>query len=164
MPAERSISVVIAVYNGEAMIGDAVASVLAQTLPPAEVIVVDDGSSDGTPAVVDRIAAGEPRVRRLRQDPNQGQAAALNRGVAEARGAYLAFLDADDVWRPDKLARQAALLDARPELEVVYGLTMQRRIHPAPRPGAEAPTAASDVPAVPAYLPGAMLIRRAAFD
>ena len=180
MPAEQpteraagTISVVIAVHDGEAMIGDAIASVLAQTRPPSEVIVVDDGSSDGTAAVVDGISAGHPLVRRVRQDPNQGQAAALNRGVAEARGAYLAFLDADDVWRPDKLARQAARLDGRPELDVVYGLVVQRRLRPALPSGAPAMSAEADPPAgpgaveagaVPAYLPGAMLIRRAAFD
>jgi glycosyltransferase involved in cell wall biosynthesis len=172
MPAERpdagsaaTISVVIAVYNGEALIGDAIASVLGQTLPPTEVIVVDDGSSDGTAAVVGGIAAAQPSVRCLRLDPNQGQAAALNRGVADAGGAYLAFLDADDVWRPDKLARQAGLLDARPELDVVYGMAVQRRIRPqADAAGAPEAADALALPAVPAYLPGAMLIRRAAFD
>ena len=154
--AAAPVSVVIAVYNGEATIGDAIASVVGQTLPPQEIIVVDDGSDDATPAVVDRLAAAHASVRRLRQDPNAGQAAALNRGVAEARAAYLAFLDADDVWMPDKLARQIALFAADPALDVVYGLARQRWA----RPG----EVGREGPPVPARLPGAMLIRRAAFD
>jgi glycosyltransferase involved in cell wall biosynthesis len=150
------VSVVIAVYDGEATIGDAIASVLTQTLPPLEIIVVDDGSQDGTPAVLDRIAKAHACLRWLRQERNGGQAAALNRGVSAARGAFLAFLDADDVWMPDKLARQLARFAADPALDVVFGLAKQRWV----RPG----EAAREGPPVPARLPGAMLIRRAAFD
>jgi len=150
------VSVVIAVYDGEATIGDAIASVRGQTLLPLEIIVVDDGSVDGTPAVLDRLARDHAGLRLVRQDPNAGQAAALNRGVGEARGAYLAFLDADDVWMPDKLARQLAFFDADPALDVVYGFARQRWV----RPG----EAGREEPPVPARLPGAMLIRRAAFD
>jgi glycosyltransferase involved in cell wall biosynthesis len=150
------VSVVIAVYNGEATIGEAIASVLGQTLAPLEIIVVDDGSEDRTPAIVDQLALAHACLRRVRQDPNAGQAAALNRGIAEACGAYLAFLDADDVWMPDKSARQVAMLAADPTLDVVYGLAKQRWAHPG-EVGLEGP-------AVPAYLPGAMLIRRETFD
>jgi len=154
--AAAPVSVVIAVYDGEATIGDAIASVLVQTRPPLEIIVVDDGSNDGTPALLERLARAHPSVRTLRQDPNAGQAAALNRGVGEARGAHLAFLDADDVWMPDKLALQLALFDAEPDLDAVYGLARQRWS----RPGA----ADRESDPVPARLPGALLIRRAAFD
>lgn len=150
------VSVVIAVYDGEATIGDAITSVLAQTRQPLEIIVVDDGSNDGTPAVLDRIAKAHACLRCLRQNPNQGQAAALNRGISEARGAFLAFLDADDVWMPDKLARQLARFAADPALDVVYGLAKQRWVQPG--------EIAREDPPVPARLPGAMLIRRAAFD
>src|SRR5262245_39118970 len=112
-----TVSVIVAVYNGERFIADALRSILAQTAPADEVIVIDDGSTDGTGAVVARF----PDVRCLRREANGGQASALNWGVASARGAYLAFLDADDVWEPDKLARQLAAFAADPALDVVYG-------------------------------------------
>lgn len=151
-----SVSVVIPVYNGEATIVDAVASVLAQTEPAFEVLVVDDGCDDHTPALVDALAAKHSCVRRLRQDPNAGQAAALNLGIAAATGTFLAFLDADDVWLPDKLARQLACFAANPQLDVVYGHARQCWMLPG--------RAMQEGPAVPAYLPSAMLIRRAAMD
>jgi glycosyltransferase involved in cell wall biosynthesis len=156
--APFTISVVIAVWNGEATIAEALASVLAQTLAPSEVIVVDDGSDDGTRTVVERVAQASLAVpvHLLRLDRNGGQAAALNHGIARAAGAYVAFLDADDVWMPDKLAAQVALFRAQPELDVVYGFTRQRWIGGAGGGREQAP--------VPAYLPGAMLIRRAALD
>ena len=86
-PSDTSVSAIVAVYNGERFIADALASILAQTTPPDEVVVVDDGSTDGTGAVVARF----PGVRCLRRDANGGQASALNWAVASTRGAYLAF-------------------------------------------------------------------------
>jgi len=153
---QATVSAVMAVYNGEATVAEAIASMLAQTLPPLEIIVVDDGSDDGTPAILDGLVAGNACVRRVRQDPNAGQAAALNRGIAQAQGSYLAFLDADDIWMPDKLECQLALLAADPDLDVVYGLARQRWVRQGDMGQAGS--------AVPAYLPGAMLIRRPAFD
>lgn len=100
------ISCVVPVYNGERFVGEAIDSILAQTYRPLEVIVVDDGSTDGTPAIVQGYG---PPVRSVRQD-NAGPAAARNRGVAEARGELVGFLDADDLWHPEKLARQLAVL------------------------------------------------------
>jgi glycosyltransferase involved in cell wall biosynthesis len=94
------ISVLIAVYNGEAFIARAVDSALAQDFPNFEVIVVDDGSTDSTGLI---LRGYGDKIRSLRQD-NHGQPAALNRGAAIARGEYVAFLDADDWWREDKLA------------------------------------------------------------
>jgi len=150
----RSVSVLIAVHDGERFIADALGSVLAQTAPPEEVLVVDDGSTDGTADVVSRFAG----VRCLRRAVNEGQASALNWAVASSRGDHLAFLDADDVWMPDKLARQLGAFDADPTLDVVYGHARQRRT------GALAAGAADEGAVLPAYLPGAMLIKRAAFD
>ncbi|HYE91583.1 MAG TPA: glycosyltransferase [Terriglobales bacterium] len=111
------VSVVIPCYDGERFVGEAIASVLAQTHGALELIVVDDGSTDGS---VERVRAiADPRVRLVTQ-ANAGVAAARNRGAAAACGEYLAFLDQDDLWRPDKLARQLETARARPEAGVVY--------------------------------------------
>jgi glycosyltransferase involved in cell wall biosynthesis len=117
MNMQSDISVIIPVYNGATYLGEAIESVLAQTLAPAEIIVVDDGSTDGSAAVADRYA---PSVRVIRQ-PNAGCGAARNTGVRHARGAYLAFLDADDLWTPDKLQQQAAARVADPGLDMIFG-------------------------------------------
>ncbi len=109
-----SISCVIPAFDAERYLGEALESVFAQTLPPDEVIVVDDGSTDGTADVAARYG---DRILYLRQD-NAGPAAARNRGVEAAAGELLAFLDADDLWHPEKLARQAARFESRPELDV----------------------------------------------
>jgi glycosyltransferase involved in cell wall biosynthesis len=107
------VSVVIAAYDAERTLGPALASALAQVPRPAEVIVVDDGSRDGTGAVV----AAFPSVRLIRQD-NQGPSAARNTGIQAASQPWVAFLDADDIWLPGKLARQFAAL-ARHESAVL---------------------------------------------
>ena len=107
MNQSLSISVVIPAYNAEGCVVRAVESVLAQSRPAMEVIVVDDGSRDATAAVAERFG---PAVRVLRQ-ANGGPAAARNHGVREAGGEWIAFLDADDAWLPQKLERQAEKLD-----------------------------------------------------
>jgi glycosyltransferase involved in cell wall biosynthesis len=111
------VSVVIPVHDREQYIGQAVASVLAQSLRELEVVVVDDGSSDATAAVVERIA--DPRVRLLRNAENQGIPRTRNRGLREARGRYVAWLDSDDVALPTRLAEQVAFLDACPQVALV---------------------------------------------
>ncbi len=102
-----SISVVIPLYNKRDEVGATLRSVLAQTLPPVEVIVVDDGSTDGGAEVVRTV--GGPSVRLISQS-NAGVSAARNRGAAQAQGAYVAFLDADDRWEPGFLAEIAAMI------------------------------------------------------
>lgn len=112
------ISVVIPAYNAGPFLAEALTSVLEQTLPPLEVIVVDDGSDDDTAEVARRFG---PRVV-LETQPNRGNGAARNRGVRMSRGAFLAFLDADDVWcRPDKLELQRAVLEHDSSLDAVFG-------------------------------------------
>jgi glycosyltransferase involved in cell wall biosynthesis len=106
--AAAAVSVVIPAYNAADTIGRALDSVAAQTAPPAEVIVVDDGSTDGTAAVV--AARTDLPIRLLASPGRGGAAAARNLGIAAARGEFIAFLDADDEWTPDKLARQLAVI------------------------------------------------------
>src|SRR3989442_10494853 len=110
------VSVVIPVYNGERYLADAIQSVRDQTYQNFEVIVVDDGSTDGSAAVAKRF--GEA-VRYVHQ-ANGGVCKARNTGLAAARGGYLAFLDQDDLWLPDKLATQVVYLDSHPEVGAVY--------------------------------------------
>jgi glycosyltransferase involved in cell wall biosynthesis len=107
------VSCVVAVYNGERFLREALDSILAQNYRPLEVIVVDDGSTDGTAA----IAAGYGERISLLHQANAGHAAARNRGIEAARGDFLAFLDADDLWRADKLTRQVERFRHRPELD-----------------------------------------------
>lgn len=110
------ISVVIPVYNRRDAVGDAVRSALAQTLPPLEVLVIDDGSTDGS---ADAAAGlGEP-VRVLRT-PNRGPSAARNTGITASRGQLIGFLDSDDVWRPQCLERLAETLQAE-RADMVFG-------------------------------------------
>lgn len=115
MPA---ISIVLPAWNAEATLGEAIASLLAQTEPDFELIVVDDGSTDGTGAVARGFAAHDPRVRPVAL-PHGGIVAALNHGLVLATGAYVARMDADDVSAPGRLAAQRAALDADPALGLV---------------------------------------------
>ncbi len=123
------ISVVIPVFNGAGFIGEAIESVLAQDEKPLEIIVVDDGSTDNSAEIAESF--GSP-VLVLRQE-NRGPAAARNRGLRAARGQYIAFLDADDLYSPDKFALQADRLDRHPGVDIVIG--KQRYLRP---PGIQA--------------------------
>lgn len=112
------VSVVIPSYNMAQYLPQAVQSVLAQSYTNLEVQIIDDGSNDDTPEVVQQWQA-DPRVRVHRQ-PNGGLPHARNQGIALTRGPFIALLDADDTWVPDKLSRQMALFQGRPEVGVVY--------------------------------------------
>lgn len=114
--ANPAVSVVIPVRNRPVLVRQAIDSVLLQTFRDFEVIVVDDGSDDNTPIVVAGYAGP---VRLIRLGPN-GVSAARNAGIAAARGRFIAFLDSDDCFEPDKLERQLALFDARPRVALVY--------------------------------------------
>jgi glycosyltransferase involved in cell wall biosynthesis len=109
------VSVVIPAFNAEAYLAETIASVLEQTAPPAEILVIDDGSTDGTA----EIARSFPAVRWIHQ-ANAGVAAALNHGVRAARGECIAFVSADDLWVPEKLRLQQDALQTVPN-RLVFG-------------------------------------------
>jgi glycosyltransferase involved in cell wall biosynthesis len=108
------ISGIVPVFNCERYLGEALESMFAQTYQPIEIIVVDDGSTDGTAGVV---ASFGDKVCYWRQE-NAGPATARNGGLSLAQGEFVAFLDADDLWHPEKLTRQMARFEARPELDL----------------------------------------------
>jgi glycosyltransferase involved in cell wall biosynthesis len=116
MTSQPEVSVIIPTWNRRELVARAIDSVLAQTRPVEEIIVIDDGSTDGTgDFLAHRYGA---RLRYVRQD-NAGVSAARNRGLALAGGRYLALLDSDDSWLPEKTALQIALLEADPRLGMV---------------------------------------------
>lgn len=111
-----TIAVVIPTYNRSRLLRRALASVMAQTRPPDEVVVVDDGSTDDTPGWIN---AEFPRLVYIRQE-HEGVSAARNRGVRECRSEWVAFLDSDDEWQPEKLGRQARALAENPDYHLCH--------------------------------------------
>jgi glycosyltransferase involved in cell wall biosynthesis len=107
-----AVSVVTPVWNAAATLAETVASVRAQGFEDWELILVDDASTDGTPELARALADPDPRIRILTLAENGGPAAARNAGIRAARGRYIAFVDADDLWRPQKLARQIGFMRA----------------------------------------------------
>lgn len=117
------VSVVMPAYNAEKYIEAAIQSVLRQTWTEFELLVIDDGSQDSTAEIAERLAAGDERIAVLRGAENAGVSASRNRGVAQAGGEWIAFLDSDDLWREDKLERQLALLERHPDAVLSYTAT-----------------------------------------
>jgi glycosyltransferase involved in cell wall biosynthesis len=159
------VSVVIPTYNHEQFIGQALESVFSQTFRDFELIVVNDGSPDDTEEVLrPHIESG--KIQYIRQE-NQGVAAARNRGAAEARGEYLAFLDDDDCWPPDKLEWQVAAMEAA-NMVMVGGMNDSERL-PAPlevlaRAEHQTLKTADFFERNPFGSPGQTMIRRSAFE
>jgi glycosyltransferase involved in cell wall biosynthesis len=139
------VSVVVPVRDGAAFLDEALRSIAAQTRPAREVIVVDDGSSDASAEIAARLGA------RVERQVASGQSAARNRGVELSSCDLVAFLDADDLWPPDKLERQVATLGAHPEVELLFGHVRQFE-------------AGELGPPQPGFLFGSLLARRAALD
>jgi glycosyltransferase involved in cell wall biosynthesis len=110
------VSCIIPVFNGELYLREALESVFEQTYRTTEVVVVDDGSTDETPNIA---ASFQSRVTYIRQD-NQGPATARNTAIRAARGEFIAFLDCDDLWEPEKLARQIDRLKQQPEIDLLF--------------------------------------------
>lgn len=109
------VSIIVPVYNVEKFIPQTVGSVLAQTYPHWELLLVEDGSTDNSAGVIADLIRekGDGRIRLIRQPSNQGAARARNRGVEEARGRYISYLDADDLWAPEKLEKQLGFMDKK---------------------------------------------------
>jgi glycosyltransferase involved in cell wall biosynthesis len=127
--AERAprVSVITIVFNGEAYLAEAIESVLAQTMTDWELIVCDDGSTDGSRSIAEGYAERFPgKIRSLnhRDGSNHGMSATRNLGLAQARGGFIGFLDCDDVWEPYKLEQQLALMEANPSVGMLYGRTL----------------------------------------
>jgi glycosyltransferase involved in cell wall biosynthesis len=112
------VSAVIPTYNRSHVIERAITSILNQTYRPIEIIIVDDGSTDNTAALIEQLAV--PELRYYRTHSNAGASAARNLGISQARGDLVAFLDVDDEWLPEKTERQVAKFAAAPEVGVVY--------------------------------------------
>jgi len=155
-PIQVSISVVIPAYNGESYLADAIESVLAQSLQPEEIIIVDDGSTDTTPAIIRRYA---PRVRYIQQG-NSGTAAARNNGVKSANGFFLAFLDQDDLWEPPKLEMQMNAIRQNTIADVIF--THLQQFYSPELPAETMANIFCPEKSEPGYLPSAMLIKREA--
>ena len=112
------ISVIIPIYNGGRFVESAVKSVLAQTVSDWELVIVNDGSTDGTRDILERLRAQDARIN-VHHQPNGGVSAARNAGIALAKGEYLTFLDADDEWYPDCLETYERVLAAYPQAAMV---------------------------------------------
>jgi len=153
------ISCIVPVFNGERYLAEALNSITAQTYQPVEIIVADDGSSDNS---ADVARAYRAPVTYLRQ-PNSGPAAARNLGLTVAKGDFIAFLDADDLWHHEKLERQMARFRARPELE--YCVTHVQNFR-TPKDGATANGLENYYVGrpLPGYVTQGLLVRRSFFD
>jgi glycosyltransferase involved in cell wall biosynthesis len=153
------VSAIMTVRDGELYIAEAIDSMLGQSAPPDEIVIVDDGSRDSTAAIVE--AYGDPvRLIRLTQQDPRGQGAALNTALDVIGGELIAFLDSDDLWPLHKLELQGGALDQDPALDLVFG-HVEEFISPDLTDEERAELRATDGP-VPAKLRGSMLIRREA--
>jgi glycosyltransferase involved in cell wall biosynthesis len=156
---DRLVSVIVTVYNAAPYLGEAIESVLAQTYRPFELIVLDDGSTDGSGDVAQRYGSA---VRFTRRQERLGLGAARNAAVALGEGSYLAFLDADDRFVPEKLERQMEVLDGDPQTDMVFGHVTEF-VSPDIDEAAAARLRES-VHDVPWRMPNLMLVRRPSFD
>lgn len=150
------VTAILSVYNGEKYLGEAIESILAQTYGPIETIIVDDGSQDGTAQIAKRGG-----VRYVYQE-NQGQPCALNRGLSMAQGRYISFLDADDLYMPEKIALQVKFLQANPEVDFVFGYAEQ--FHSPELSSEEKKKWACPTEITPGYLAAAGLFRKECFE
>jgi glycosyltransferase involved in cell wall biosynthesis len=121
-----TVTCIVIVYNGEEFLEEAITSVVRQTSPHWELIIADDGSTDASREIARRHAEIDSRIRVVAHPDggNHGMSATRNLGLAESRGDFVGFLDADDVWEPAKIAEQLDVLGQHPEVAMVYGRTL----------------------------------------
>lgn len=152
----KLVSVIIPVYNGEPYLAEAIESVLAQDYQPIEVIIIDDGSTDDSAEIV----KAYPNLRYSHQQ-HQGLSKALNHGIELSKGAFIAFLDADDYWLDGKLSLQTAHMEERPELDILFGHHLRFTNESNPQtPGNNSRVSSEPLPG---YFKGTALIRQEAF-
>jgi glycosyltransferase involved in cell wall biosynthesis len=152
------VSVIMPVYNCERYVREAIESILAQTRAADEIIAVDDGSVDGSKDVITSFGDS---VRYVRQR-NQGAGVARNTGIGLATGDFLTFLDSDDVWTPDKTQTQLEAFDGSPDLDIVFGHVEQfisPELDDETKQRVDCPETL-----MAGYIPGAMMVRRSAFE
>jgi len=170
------VSAIVPAYNAERTIDETLGSIRGQTYSNLEIVVVDDGSTDGTAQIVDRHARADRRVRLIRQ-ANQGASAARNRAIADAKGEFIAPIDADDLWRPTKIQKQMDLMVREwPRVGLVYTwqavVDHSGRVVSAqdrPHPGEEGPVFArlflgNFVGGASALMPKAVIIEVGGYD
>src|SRR5215218_3464501 len=122
VPESRArVAVVVPSYNHAPFVGAALRSVFAQTRAPAQLLVIDDGSRDGSPHVIEEVLKDCPFPCELIARANRGLCATLNEGLKQTEGAYFAYLGSDDLWLPGFLAARAGLLEKRPRAVLAYG-------------------------------------------
>ncbi len=161
------VSVIIPVYNGAATIERVLNSVFEQTFDDFEIVVVDDGSTDETAAILERFGS---RIAIVRQ-PNKGFCAARNAAIAKSKGEYLALLDADDFWAPTKLEKAIAILDKSPQVVLVYTDVLNQDAagrdlgtSPVDAATAHAPTMDEMLSRLWPIMPSTVVMRRAAYE
>jgi len=145
-----TVSVVIAAFDAERFLADTLDSVIAQDHPALEIVLVDDGSTDATPAVAQSYGDAVTYVRQ----ENRGLGAAQNLGLSVARGEYVSFVDADDVWLPTKTSRELAVLTDRPAVDLVFAHVEQFGTATIP----------DAFRVLPGYSTGTLLLSRPTFD
>lgn len=155
--ASTGVSVIIPVRNGERYLREAIASVRRQSIAPSEIVIVDDGSTDGTAALAETLG---PDIRLIRQ-AHAGVTISRNRGIRAAGGALIAFLDCDDVWTDEKLATQVPILLEHPDIQIALG-HIRRMWTPPTRDGTPGGVRLTE-PELALHL-GAALIRRSVFE
>lgn len=123
------VSIIIAAYNAEKTITETVESLLAQTYVEKEIIITNDGSTDNTPQILDSFFKQHPNIIKIIHQKNMGQSIARNASIAATKGAFIAFMDADDIWAENKIERQVKYLSNNPHIDMVYteGMTIDEK-------------------------------------
>ncbi|MCF6216336.1 MAG: glycosyltransferase [Emcibacter sp.] len=123
------VSIIMAAYNAEKTIAETVESLLAQTYPYKEIIITNDGSTDNTPRILDRFSEQHPNIIKIIHQKNMGQSIARNASIAATSGAFVAFMDADDIWAENKIERQVQYFSDHPEISMIYteGMTIDEK-------------------------------------